>query len=69
MSQSFIVLMSGEREALRSHALRVLLLGHSAQDALAGAAAFEILDDALRGGMAVANDAHIFGPALAQYAC
>ena len=60
--------MLGEREALRSHALRVLLLGYSARDVLAGAAAFEILDDALRGGMTIANDAHIFGPALAQCA-
>ena len=60
--------MSGERDAVRSRALRLLLPGGVARDPAAATAAFTIVAEALRAGELVACDADIYGRALAMCA-
>ena len=65
---TLVTCMSGERDAVRSRALRLLLPGGIARDSAAASAAFTIVAEALRAGELAARDTDLYGRALAMCA-
>lgn len=65
-AQTLLACVSGERDAVRGRALRLLLPGGVARDSAAASAAFAMVAEALRAGELVASDTDVYGRALAM---